>query len=164
MYSSSQLFVAHKICEDTYEGGKLTVEPHSLTLRIFILLYMSCTYYTQSYDFQATLTKCNHTFCAHCLKESKKRSRTCPVCRTDRVNERRVAFVDTFITSVMKLLSDELYAGRMQLVEDRKSNYLHTYLYNYVIIMYMRRCCVYSCTYTNAYSNASTVYTMYVHC
>lgn len=49
----------------------------------------------------------------------------------DRMQERRVTFIDKYITNIMKLLSDELYAGRIQLVEDRKSNYLGIFKFNF---------------------------------
>lgn len=68
------------------------------------------------------MTNCNHVFCAFCLKEWKKKKKQCPFCRAALTSEHRANVIDECITNLVKFISDKLYAERIQMIEDRKSN------------------------------------------
>lgn len=70
---------------------------------------------------EATVTNCNHVFCAYCLKEWKKKKKQCPFCRSSITKECRAPVMDEFITNLTKLISDKSYAERIQLLDERKS-------------------------------------------
>ncbi|KAK7602102.1 hypothetical protein V9T40_009543 [Parthenolecanium corni] len=69
---------------------------------------------------EATVTNCNHVFCAHCLSEWMKKKKDCPYCRKHVLQQCRAPVIDEFVLTICKLLSDQMYADRLQVVQERK--------------------------------------------
>ncbi|KAM7249274.1 hypothetical protein ACFE04_021548 [Oxalis oulophora] len=69
---------------------------------------------------EATVTNCNHVFCAHCLSEWMKKKRDCPYCRKHVSQQCRAPVIDEFVLSMCKLLSEKAHTDRLQVVQERK--------------------------------------------
>ena len=69
---------------------------------------------------QPMMLNCMHTFCRYCIKEWKKNSHTCPVCRTYILFETHNFLVDNIVNIIVSCQTEEEKSNRVELVDRRR--------------------------------------------
>ncbi|XP_038071836.1 E3 ubiquitin-protein ligase rnf8-B-like [Patiria miniata] len=68
----------------------------------------------------AVVLNCSHTFCSFCIKQWKRRTDRCPICRASITSRNPISKLDPFLTKLCRRVGREVEKKRAETIKDRQ--------------------------------------------